>query len=742
LKTKNPYTFFDTYCLRTPTFSVSDYMAIIEKEELPPHLFSSLWENKTFKEAVYLASPHLYSELEKMIATGNHPKTDHLQLTMLKYYARISSRCTPFGLFAGCSLGAFSDTTTITLLDHRKHTRTTRFDMHFLVAFIQMLLKEKTIKEELSWFPNTSLYLVGNQYRYIEYSYEDSVRQQSIEAVTKSNYLVTVLERAQKGATIPALIKSIISSEISENEAMTFIHLLIENQLLVSDIEPNITGEDYFKNIEKIIATLPKCQNYTALFKTWRKTLLGLDSSLENNILPYTTLFKSAKETYSDADAKYLLQVDTFVKTKENTLHKKHAYSLLRALPFLNRINSLKNTDTAMAGFKQAFVRRYETKEVPLTIALDTEVGIGFNQNIQANDDTTFLNTFTIKPKREARNKINWSKWDSILFKKLEDLTTTNAAVLHLTDNDVLNFPEIWNDLPDTISAMVEVVTINTTEMLFIETFGGASAINLLGRFTTGDAAMKTHVTAIAKVEQQINNDKIVADILHLPEARLGNILQRASLSKFEIPYLANSLADKNRQIDIKDIMISVKSNRIILRSKKHNKEIVPRLYNAHNYRKENALPIYQFLCELQTETKRSSLVFFWSAIFSSHRFLPRVVYKNIILSKARWRVLSETFKDIIKSDDITTMKKWMATHKVPKWVTLVEGDNTLLLNLLNKECLELLGQHCKTHKTFILEEFLFTEDQIVKQNEKGFTNQCIISFYNEEKLINATKNN
>ena len=40
-----------------------------------------------------------------------------------------------------------------------------------------------------------------------------------------------------------------------------------------------------------------------------------------------------------------------------------------------------------------------------------------------------------------------------------------------------------------------------------------------------------------------------------------------------------------------------------------------------------------------------------------------------------------------------------------------------------------------KKKKEFILEEFLFTEDCVVNRNNKGFTNQIVISFYNQEKM-------
>ncbi len=740
MKIKNPYHFFDTYCLRTPTLSYTDYLTTVNKEQLSASFYDTLWKNKTFKEAVYLASPAFYDEAEKYSTddTLTPQRKKQIQNTLLKYYVRAASRCTPFGLFAGCSVGHFNDRSLITLLPHTSYKRATRFDMNFLVAFMQTLIEEQPIKEQLTWFTNTSLYVIGDQYRYMEYVYKHNRRHYSLEAVITSSHLDTLLKKASKGATITALANSISTSEIPIEEATAFVTILIENQLLTSEIEPNVTGDDYFTQIQKLFAKLSNTQAQEALFMAWNNTLLKLDISLENDSTHYEKLYNDIHDVFKEVDKKYLLQVDLFPKTKHNTLHKKIGYDLLKVMPFLNRINSTPHKTTRLNTFKKTFTKRYETREIPLIVALDLEVGIGYNQHIDAKDDTSFLKDFNIIPKQDTTKSISWSKIDTLLFKKLEDIKTTSESIIYLTDNDLIDFPETWNNLPDTLSAMVEILKVNGEELLSLGSFGGASANDLLGRFSSGNSDIKKHTENIAAVEQQINSNSIIADILHLPEARLGNILQRASLSDYDISYLANSLADKDKQIAIDDLYISVKNNRVILRSKKHNKQIIPRLYNAHNYRKEGALPIYQFLCELQTDEKRASLSFNWSAVFTKISFLPRVVYKNIILSKARWKIISKEYNEGVTT--LAANNTWRTLHKISQWVLLVEGDNTLPLNLLNTACIELLQNHAKKNKSFILEEFLFTEDLLVKQGDKGFTNQCVISFYNNEKLTKSNQ--
>ena len=172
-----------------------------------------------------------------------------------------------------------------------------------------------------------------------------------------------------------------------------------------------------------------------------------------------------------------------------------------------------------------------------------------------------------------------------------------------------------------------------------------------------------------------------------------------------------------------------------MLRSKKHNKEILPRLSNAHNFGAD-PLPLYQFLCDLQTQNKRSSIGFSWHPILKKHPFLPRVVFENLILSKARWKVETKKIKKVMESKNYTVeLKKWQKTHRVPNLVELVEGDNKLLIDFTHKMAVKMLWNTVKNKKFFVLDEFLFSEEGIVNGNDGAYCNQFVVSFYNEDRL-------
>ena len=164
-------------------------------------------------------------------------------------------------------------------------------------------------------------------------------------------------------------------------------------------------------------------------------------------------------------------------------------------------------------------------------------------------------------------------------------------------------------------------------------------------------------------------------------------------------------------------------------------------------------MPVYHFLCDIQHQGKRSGIGFYWGDSLEKHSFLPRVVYKEFILSSARWK---------ITKDDISLLKKttgkerreallqWRSALKIPQYVQLVNGDNTLLINLENDNSIDMWLDAVKNANTCILEEFLFAaegEEQqpngVVKQGIMGYTNQFVISLFNQGKLnqFKKTKN-
>jgi len=93
-------------------------------------------------------------------------KKEQLAFSVLKYYARMATRCTPFGLFAGYTAGNIKEQTSIVLAPYQNYNRHTVFDVQFWLALLQKFASQKAVRQHLIYYPNTSIYSIGDFYRY------------------------------------------------------------------------------------------------------------------------------------------------------------------------------------------------------------------------------------------------------------------------------------------------------------------------------------------------------------------------------------------------------------------------------------------------------------------------------------------------------------------------------------------------------------------------------------------------
>ncbi|MBC5837292.1 lantibiotic dehydratase family protein [Flavobacterium muglaense] len=727
---------FSQYVLRTPTFPVSTYLNLVN--DYAAQALLKGFENPFFREAIRIASPELLKELDRWKSDPlivSPKRKDNLALTLLKYNARISSRCTPFGLFAGCTVGNFTNETNIILESPEKFKRFTQFDMQFWVALLQELATRKEIKQSLKFYPNNSIYVVGDFYRYVEYKYVKTKREHSISALQKSIQLDLLLTQAKSGLTINQMVSMIIDDESETKEALEYINQLIDFQFLVSELDATVTGNDDWTTLFVILNKIPALKEDSKLLQTVRNRLLNLDKNLIPSEKNYKDIKTAIQQMGLEYDKKYLFQTDLELTTSRNTLNTTVSYKVLKALRFLNGIQR-KTKSQNHTQFTKAFIQRYESREMPLATVLDTEIGIGYIQNSDMNDTYDLLEKFTFKSKTPNEDSQIWTANDFVLQKKLQECFSKNEKVISLSEVDFPEFEANWDNTPATFSVMIEVATNQEKELIAIESSDNVSAAKLLGRFCNGNTTIHNLTKEIVEKEKKCYPDKILAEIVHIPESRTGNILRRPVLRDYEIAYLSNSGVTRDYALDINDLMVSIKNNRIILRSKKHDKEVIPCLSNAHNYSSQS-LPIYHFLCDLQLQDVKPIYSFSWGILESHYDFFPRVNYKDVILSKAKWIVSKKEIVSFLKTDEsqlFKVFKRWRLERNIPRFANWVHFDNTLLLDFEKEICVRLLLKSVSKYSKITLEEFLFAEGSIVKNKDGDFfSNQFILSFYKEE---------
>ena len=715
-----PYQFFEEYIVRTPLFSCKRFLEAVNKDKISDgELKNEFADQSVFLEAIYLASPDLYEEItrwlhsDKDLLPKEHQKLKH---TLLKYYSRMSTRCTPFGLFSGVGLGEFSEDYENSELHNDHVIRDTKLDMYFLVSLAQYLVKKLEIRDKLLFYPNNTIDRVGKKIRYIEYQYSGGKRDYIISSAPLSEELQELLQFSKQGKTIQELSEILISEEITQEDASVFIEELIDNQVLTSEIEPNVSGMDFLDIIISVLERLKA--NEANILISIKDRLNKLDQNIGNEVSDYVEIEELIASFGIEYERKYLFQTDLYYRN-QLSLSSYWKKDIKRAFSFLNKI-TLAQEDNRLEKFKKAFHDRFETEEISLQYVLDSEIGIGYKQNTSIRGVHPYLDDLGLPiSERNKKISIELNLIQKILNEKLQDALLENQYRIELSDDDFEGLEENWQDLPDTISFLTEIISEDNKEKLFLNGSTGSSAANLLGRFCSEKSEIHKLTKAIADKEEALNPEYILAEVIHLPEARIGNVVRRPTIRNYEIPYMAQSVLPEENQITLDDLYISLRGNRFVLRSKRLNKEIRPYLTNAHNYF-QNTLPVYHFLSDLYSQEIRKGLYFDWGGLNDIYRFLPRVEYKNIILVKARWKISD---KEIIFLDEfildqanfLSELKNWRTKRKVPTWIQWAESDNTLALNLDNYDMAMLFIQTVKKKKTIMIEEFLYNENENFK---------------------------
>ncbi|MBK5722830.1 lantibiotic dehydratase family protein [Dysgonomonas sp. Marseille-P4677] len=723
------YKVFPSFIFRTPVLSINYLTTILNNTD---HLLQNL-SIPQIQEAIYLASPVLYKEMQKFINGDikENKKNEIILLSLVRYISRMAIRCTPFGLFAGCGIGQIGNDTNI--LVNRSISRKTRLDMHYLSSLYDKLTKIPEIKENIKYYTNTSLYKVGRKYRYIEVLYVNSKRKYQIAEVEQSSYLNGILNITEDGAKIKTIITALISKEITQEDAVEFIDELINSQIIIPELYQSVIGDNLFDRIIKLLEANCYTPYLTNRLIDIKVLLDRLDS--ENN--PFE-LYKQIIQLIEDINAPYeerfIFQVDAIRKSISASLSVEVIDELKSVLTFLNKITPIGRNET-LHQFQQYFYNRYEDREVPLLEVLDPEIGIGYPSANRSSGLSPLIDDLVLPEQGEN----NYNKLQEVLYQHIIQYSSQNRKEIELTDEDFNGFKETWNDLPPSICVVMEVIRSSPLDTLIkLKSCGGSSGANMLARFAYADKGIKQFVKNITNKEQELAPDVILAEIVHSPESRVGNILSRPHLRNYELIYLSESDLPKEQTILASDLLLSIRQERLVLRSKKLNKAIIPRLTTAHNYH-NNTMPVYHFLCDMQVQQGRDALYFDWEqGLDKKISFLPRVRYKNVILSSATWIVNIDEIKHFFEINEdsklLESVKKWRNERYIPRYVLMPDNDNELFVDWESSLSIRSLFFVIKKERQVKFTEFLFeAENAVIKDEKNSYTNECIVVFHKKE---------
>ncbi|MBU3662202.1 MAG: hypothetical protein FGM41_03265, partial [Bacteroidetes bacterium] len=221
--------------------------AIIRTPLLPFGKNNNSAIQESFKRTIinntlFIASPVLHAQLHKLKPTDK--PDDKLLKSLLKYYTRACTRCTPYGLFAGLHTIPISTEETVVKISATP-CPSLRLDMDYLVNVYHDLCKDETLIEELIYYPNTSLYLIGKKWRYHEFRTINSRTVFHLVNIDANVVLSKLIKQSAKGLSHSQCVNTITEFGFDNAEAAQYLKELITSQVLINELYPNVSGEKY-----------------------------------------------------------------------------------------------------------------------------------------------------------------------------------------------------------------------------------------------------------------------------------------------------------------------------------------------------------------------------------------------------------------------------------------------------------------------------------------------------------------
>ncbi|MBI9053918.1 MAG: lantibiotic dehydratase family protein [Bacteroidales bacterium] len=716
------YQSFESFILRTPAYAFSFYKKIqnLDWEEI-----IELFKDPYIRESIYLASPILHGKLTHFDSDKLEQKEKtRILFSFFKYLIRLSTKPIPFGLFAGSSCSNdWGNNTKYKIKGTESFHKKIKLTCQTIELIINKIEESLICPNKLIYYTNNTLYqLPFGDYRYIRIKYGSSGKSSDIINLQGSEFLDKVIRLASNGITSEELFNTLIKEpEIKEEAAVGFIKSLIKSQILISDIKLKLVTND---NLNDLLESVKEYKLERFTHDTSFITELNKLSGFKQDLTSLLNVEDKMNKMLNGFNEKRF-HADLFIKPEINTLNKSVINDVLpKAFKVLSRLVSVNSTP--IVTFKEKMIERYGNKEIRLVDALDPVIGVGYNENRN------------LSRKESLFEGINWSSntsdvvlssIDQFLIKKITKAPLINNIECQLTDNDLAQLTERKYLLPDTFSVFLSVLDSQNEKYLF-KVASSITAAGHISRFSHLDTEIDNLLKSIFEHEKQIEENSIVAEVIHLPTQEIGNVILRTSTREYEIPYLSKHSNNSNH-ININDLLVSVDSNNdLILRSKTLNKRIIPKISTGYNYMMTE-FPIFRFLCDLQSgKDHLTGMEFMWGDYFSTFSFLPRISYQNIVFSPAQWRFKENDLQILLNIlnnlSDKKQIEDFIKEKHIPRYILFSENESDLMLDLESDNSLNLLKSLIKGKKEILLKESLFSETNPMIQ-EYDYVNEYII---------------
>jgi thiopeptide-type bacteriocin biosynthesis protein len=664
-------------------------------------------QDARIREALAIGGASLLNAIDR-VPSGR--QRDRLDASLLRYLIRMSTRPTPYGLFAGVGLAEWGDTTDLQLDDGPRRTRT-RVDMGWLMRWIAEIEEQTELRHALRFVANSAAFERAGRICLAGHAANGDAHAVEEVSVRKTDAVQRVLHAAGTPISHAELVDVLMAgaADPRRERIAGLIDTLWRQAFLITELRPPLTIADPAEYVLRVLERTSTGTQAAALLRPLLVEACDFDRCMNGSRERTFRQLLVRSVTIGVDSTTAALQVDSAIALHGGHISRLVANEATRAAELLLRVSALPDGPANLAAYRRAFSKRYgASRAVPLLEVLDPERGLG------PLDAVADIGEPVQDPGRAE-----------IRHQTLLDLAGRCAhdrcRSIELTEDTLARLERPRGAGTITADTVELNVFVGATSTMALDAgdfsvvvgpnVGATTAGKGLGRFADllgerAEAALRRCAGARDEVTTAVD-----AELVYLPGAtRLANVAVRPSIHPFEIVMGAAPGVAYENVIPLGQLALGLEQDRLVVWWSARGVRV--RVHAGHMLNTFTAPPVCRLLAEIGQDGVSQLLPFDWGPA-ERLPFLPRVCSGRVVLRPAQWRILPgdraawTTARS--RAELAERIAVWRQDWSAPRFVHVGHGDNRLLLDLQCDEHLDELRAAAEASKgaRFVIQEAL-----------------------------------
>nr|WP_223241897.1 lantibiotic dehydratase [Streptomyces sp. CBMA123] len=663
-----------------------------------------LWADPQVSSAIRIAAPDLAQAVDRLDTLT--PRDRHrAAMSLGRYLNRMSVRPTPLSTVAGVAGGVFADGPAPVLGTPAITSSRARLDMGWQLHLFKSAADTSGLRPDLELRTNDLTHRGrGRAWLSVADGYGEGTRRTA--SVRWSPAVRLVLEAACEPLTFGELAGLLTDRypDVPQAQVLALLQQLVDLDFLITSRRPSLLGDADRGGVAAqlgsglgtdALAALRRAEQEVAAFNRHGRTAE----------LP--RLFGAVEPLGAEVDADYrghYLQVDsTLDLLRRPTLPAEVQRLAEDAAELFSTIGTVFKYPQRLRDYATAFTERYGAQaEVPLLELLSPETGLGAPTGYRNPPRGFDLQPVTPDRGREER--------EAVLGRMVATALAAGSRELVLDERLLEDLrlaggrPDDRRELTPALDVHLQVLPPSPSHPRWrgvVTETGVAYGGRTFARFhDLLEEDLRERLRGIAIAEEERLSGLAVVELTYLPaKARAGNVSLRPVIRELELPLNVAPGLPADRVLALEDILVGVRDGRLHLHSQALGRELHVTQNTMLN--PLSGPNVCRFLLEVSATQFRGASPFDWGELASGMPFLPRIVWRDLVVKRARWLL---TDRDLPLgctgglAGFAAAVADWRARWSVPRFGYLTQSDNTILVDLDSPPSLEELRLAAAKH--------------------------------------------